>query len=268
MVETRDLPRLGPYALTRMLDQHPLAERWLALHEVEQTSHVAYRFPPHLDRVEQRRFLAVAEQLGDIDHPHLLKVEQFALDTAGSGGPIGGGAGGRAWMICPFTGDADGVRTLSRLIRSKGGALIPDEAEHALGQMLDACRSAHAAGLHHGPITLDDVQVARNGSILLELYGVARALRGLNRANAELVRDEIRSIVEIGYQLITGLRAEEPIIPAHRLVKRLPARWSHWLARGLDPSDGFDTADDALSALRQPVTVPARVQLAFSNSGR
>lgn len=256
MVETRDLPRLGPYALTRMLDQHPLAQRWLALHEVEQTSHVAYRFPSPLDKAEQRRFLTIAEQLGDIDHPHLLKVEQFTLDAGNAHANIG--AGGRAWLICPFTGDADGVRTLGRLIRSKGGALMPDEAEHAIGQVLDACRAAHAAGLHHGPLTLDDVLVARNGSVQLELYGVARALRGLGRGNAELVRDEIRSIVEIGYQLITGLRADEPIIPAHRLVKRLSSRWTNWLGRGLDPSDGFDSAQDAIDALRQ---MPLRVQV-------
>ncbi len=131
----------------------------------------------------------------------------------------------------------------------RGGQLSPDEAERAVTQLLEAVESAHTAGVRHGPIGLAEVLIDRRGSLLVELYGLERAMRGLGAGDAELARDEVRSVVEIGYQLITGLRAEAPLIPADRLVKKLDVLWARWLAHGLDPAGGFETVDEAIAAL-------------------
>jgi hypothetical protein len=247
MAPVQDVSRLGPYVLTRSLTRHPMAERWLALHERDQTSHIAYRFPIRRDKAEQRRFLAAAEHLAALDHPHILRPEFYTFDTLS-----------HPWIICPFSGDADGVRPLSRLLRDKGGQLMLDEAHRAVSHVLEACAHAHERVMHHGPMEIDDVLVSRFGGLEVELYGMSRQLRGLTAANEELVRDEVRSIVEIGYQLVTGLRCEAPIIPAQRLVKKLPPRWTAWFDQGLDPSSGFESADEALAALHRPEVQIAR----------
>lgn len=276
-------PKIGPYVLTRDLGpttsfgrSSPVApppvatfglpvrpglwsgpaqpDRFLALHEHKQTSHVAYRFPPARTKAEETRLVAAVEACALVEHPHLLKIEQFTFDIAGQG-----------WIVTPFPGDADGLRTLARLLREKGGQMSPTEVERAVVQLLGAVEAAHAGGLHHGTIALDEVLVDRRGAVMVELYGVATALRtltpgGVARAGAEGVRDEVRSVVEIGYQLVTGLRAEEPIIPAGRLVRKLDPRWDAWFERGLDPSRGFDSAAAAAAALPSSPTrtEPAR----------
>lgn len=238
----------------------PQPDRFLALHESNQTSHIAYRFPPVAGKAEEARLVAAVESASLIDHSHALRIQQFTFDITG-----------QAWIIAPFTGDADGLRTLTRHVRQKGGQCRPDEAERAVQQLLSVIAVAHGGGVLqppvdsetasparavpcHGPITMDEILVDRRGSLLIELYGLARALEQPGRPTLEALRDEIRSIVEIGYQLITGLRAEEPLIPAGRLVRKLDARWDRWLDRGLDPSGGFDSAEAALAALPSVVS--------------
>ncbi len=292
IVDLQHRPRIGPYILTRDLgptvafggssvlrrehadmpamvahaapSARPQPDRFLALHEDNQTSHVAYRFPPVGGKAEEARLVAAVESAALLDHPHALKIQQFTFDITG-----------QAWVITPFSGDVDGLRSLSRLLREKGGQMSPVEAERAVYQLLEVIALAHGGGALqpppglmldgiaplptvsgvaravpcHGPISMDEVLVDRRGSLLIELYGLARALHASQRPTMESLRDEIRSVVEIGYQLITGLRAEHPLIPAGRLVRRLDAKWDEWLNRGLDPSAGFDTADAAMASL-------------------
>ena len=146
-------------------------------------------------------------------------------------------------------GDVDGITTLRTLLRYKGGEMSPDEAERALLQLLQAVHFVHDLGLHHGPIDMNEIHVDRRGSLYIELYGLSRAIRGAGEANPETIRDEVRSLVEIAYTLITGLRAEEPLIPAGRLVKRLSGAWDEWFDHGLNPAGGFDSASEAMDAL-------------------
>lgn len=302
IVDLDQRPRIGPYILTRELGStsrfgvsrlphdHPSPhapaaavlvgsdatsaagsvqpDRFLALHAHAQTSHVAYRFPATPTKAEERRLVAAVESCSLLENSHLLKVQQFTFDLAG-----------QAWVITPFSGDVDGLRTLTRLMKDRGGQMTPLEVELAMGQLLEAVASAHSGAANsmsgsnssgadepsptpafqHGPIHMDEVLVDRHGSLLIELYGIAAMLQGISKPSMELMRDEVRSVVEIGYQLITGLRAEEPMIPAGRIVRGLDARWDRWLSRGLDPSTGFDTATQALAAMPNRQTDGAMV---------
>lgn len=238
MSQDQQQPNFGPYRLVRPLRPSPIADRWLALHEKEQTSHVVHELCYRHDKSAQRRFLSAVENLAELDHPHLLPIERFSL-----------GAGGHAYAITPYTGNPDGLVTLETLLKDKGGQMAPAEVDEALTQILEACQYAHERGHVHGPHVLEQILVDRKGSVWLEMYALPRRLQGLAPGNAELIRDEIRSIAEIGYQLMTGLAADEPRISAGRLVKKLDRRWDEWLDEGLEPSGGFATAEQALSAL-------------------
>lgn len=257
-------PRVGDFALTRDLGRCLVvpAQRFLALHPRRQTSHVAYRFDATDSRIDLARFEAVYDLLStSLDHPHILRLEELRfvpdeLDPRML----------RPWVIAPFAGDADGLRPLSRLLRQKGGQLNQIEAEQAIAQILSALEHAHdptrgrspstRSVIFHGPLGLDEVLVDRHGRVVIELLGFGRRLRGLSQGNSETVRDEIVRVCEIAYELLTGLRAEAPLIPAPRLVPRLDKAWIHWLRVGLDPSRGFESASAALAALPSAIDRP------------
>lgn len=239
-------------------DEAVVAQRYLCLHEVTQTSHVAYRFAPCTSKAARARFEAAFESLKAFTNPHVLRLDAMHFQP-----------GDEPWLFTPFCGDADGLRCLAKLLRQKGGQLSQIEAEQAITQILLALDSAHDAlgkePVYHGSLALDEVLVDRHGRVIIELYGFARRLRGISRGNSETVRDELLRVSEIAYQLLTGLRAEAPLIPATRLVPRLDKAWDQWLRFGLDPSRGFETAKQALDMLpaaveRMLVVVPSRAR--------
>jgi serine/threonine protein kinase len=245
--------RIGPFRLVRKLEAGRLGERWLAFNEQEQTPHVAHRLPLG-GASESRRFIAAVEELAMLRHPHLLTIEQFSLAAAATGhGEFG-------WVVTPFTGSHDGLVMLAGLGRDKaagpGRGMNPLEVERAMVQILEAVEYAHAAGHHHGPIGPEEILVDRRGSLSVELYGLRRRMAGAGSGPglqvppaSEVARDEVRSVVEMGYWLLTGLPAEEPRIEATRLVPRLDRRWDEFFAEGLDPLAGFASAAEALGSL-------------------
>lgn len=247
--------RFGPYRLVRALEAGPLGERWLAVHEVDLSSHVVHRFAARPDKSGQRRFLSAVESVAGLEHPHLAPVEMFALC------PLG-----RGCIVTPYTGNQDGLVTLDALVAAKGGRLTPIEAERAVTHLLEAMEYAEGRGVMHGPLSGSEVVVDRHGRVSIELYGLGMALAGQAR-NSELVRDEVRSAVEIAYRLITGLPAEEPRIAAGKLVKKLEPAWDEWLERGLAAAGGFATAAEARAFLpsvreiEEPVVSPVKLVL-------
>jgi serine/threonine protein kinase len=262
MVELIDRPRLGPYILTRRLSAGVLGHRWLALDERDSTSHLVHRLrlaqsnptdeahaqPAHTPLT----MLHAVQQTAALEHAHILRIEAAALDTKG-----------RPFAVTPYTGDSDGVLTLDTLLRRKGGYMPVDEAKRAMLQLLGAVRYAHEQGLAHGPISLPEIHVDPRGSLVIELYGVVRLLSGHTAAlsRTEIERAEVRSVFEIGYQLVTGLRPERPIIPAGRVMAELDQSWDDVFETGLGDT-GFTTAAHALSAVQSlRVSVDAGKQM-------
>jgi serine/threonine protein kinase len=230
--------RIGPFRLVRRLEAGPVGERWLAFNEHEQTSHVAHRIPL-AGGAGTRRFVSASEATAALRHPHLLPIEHYSLGAANTG-----------WIVTPYTGSHDGLVPLSKLLLDKGGRMQPVEVERALTQLLDAVEYAHALGYHHGEIGMEEILVDRRGSLAVELYGLRRRLAGSQgRPAPEVARDEVRSIVAIGYEALTGLSAEDPRIEATRLIVKLDRRWDEFFAEGLDPLAGYLTAGEALGAL-------------------
>ncbi len=233
--------RLGPFRLTRRLTDGTFGERWLALHEGVMSSHVIYRFAPaHRDG-----FLAMMERAATLNHGHILKIEHFDIDDQG-----------QPFCVTPFTGDRDGVLTLGQLIRAKGGMFSLEEAKRGADQVLSAIAHAHRLGCPHGPLSMDEILVDRHGSLKLELYGVARMLGHPENDLAEQQRREVQNAMAILYQMITGLRYEEPLILPGRVIAGLNKCWDHLFETGLQ-EPGFASGAHALAALRACATDPA-----------
>lgn len=229
--------RFGPYELVRPLRPGVLSGRWLARHTLETTNHVVHIFDLAGDRSERRRFLESVEAVASFDDPHALPIEQFSLCTTG-----------RGWVVTPFTGDQDGLLLLTDLVEAKSGRLGLAEVSRVLEQVLRLSESGHAAALCHGVLDARSVLIDRRGAVKIELYGLRARLAG-DSPDAERIRDEVRSIAGIAYECLTGVPAEEPMIPIGRLVKKLSKGWRQWFEHALDAARGFANPSEALASL-------------------
>ncbi len=244
----------GPYRFVRRLEDTRFAERWMAVHERDLTSHVVYRYALKDLDGSRRRFLQVAQELAELDHPHIQSISQSALDSEG-----------RGCIVTVHPGHAEGLLTISSLLTLKGGRMMAVEAHRAISQLLDASAYGHFRGQAHGPISMDQVLVDRHGRTIIELYGLDRRLGADNTPHAELARLETYSILEIGYRLLTGFRPDATPVPPTQVVKKLVGKavlkeidlgWDGFFAVGLKKFGGFATAEAAMANL--PPAIPRR----------
>lgn len=212
-------------------------ERWVVLDEQSNTNHMLYRFAPSHDASARRLFSAVQE-MSAVRHTHLLRIESLSFDSQE-----------RLCVITPYTGNQDGLVTLGDLLIQRDGKLEPAEAIRCLTHLLEASNAAADAGLDHGPLDTQEILVDRYGSVHIELYGLRSALNPKG-TRADRITDEVHSIVKIGYRMLVGLEpvAEDRIAPT-RVVRKLDRLWDRWFAIGLDPIDGFASAEEALRML-------------------
>ncbi|MFG0306083.1 MAG: hypothetical protein ACF8Q5_07695 [Phycisphaerales bacterium JB040] len=259
MPRTPPLTQLGHFKIVRALRPSAHAQRFLAIDEHTNLNITLHGIDLPDETSERRRLVAAVERLAAFRHPHVLDIDTFSL-----------GPDHRLWVSTPFTGNHEGLVLLSDLTELRGGPLAPAEVSCGIAHLLDAIRHAHSNSLSHGPITPDEIQCDRRGSLFIEFYGLERLRDGLQPANDLLIRDEIRSIVSLAYTLLTGLDSAEPRIRASRLMKRSDRAWDQWIEAGLDPFAGFATAKEAIDALpgspttdeaRPPVTILSKLGL-------
>lgn len=190
---------------------------------------------------DARRFHELVAPVRSLESNHATPIENVIADACG-----------HHWLVTPYLGTCDGLLTLDRLCRLKdSGQFCEHETERAVEHLLDVSAVAHGRGLVHGRLAADEVLVNRHGSLVVELYGLTRRLGiGSQGVSASPAHDEVRSVAEIAYTMLTGtLAAPEPYIPAGRIAKKLSATWEAWLAYALDPARGFDSPAAALHAL-------------------
>ena len=236
-----DGSKLGPYIIRRELQAGYCGQRWLAVHDRAQSTHVLHRIEGFTDRVDQRRLIRAFESLSPGQNPHRLEVSEFAFDHEGC-----------ALVITPYPGNQDGLTTLKTLLEAKGGQMELREVCRAARHLLQAVGDAQQAGLQHGPVLAQEVLIDRHGSLLIELYGFALTLGikpAWSSAAPDACRDEIRSVVELSYFLLTGVKCEEPHIPVSSVLPRCEKSIERWLEHGLDPASGYTTAEEAIEAL-------------------
>ncbi|HYE60690.1 MAG TPA: hypothetical protein VD997_01725 [Phycisphaerales bacterium] len=234
----------GPYRLVRALEptrvgpresnpvRSPQALRWSAVHERETSGHLVYTLELAKHRLNARRFTSALEAISVLRHAHVLPIETYALDEQWGG-----------VVVSPYLGDPGGVVTLDELVEAKGGRMDPFEVQRSATHMLEALAAAHSCGLADGNLWLDRVHVDPRGSLHIELLGLWREMwRGGDVAEV-VARDDVRSVAAMAFRMLTGVEhGTGPGAPLDR-------RWEHWLRRGLDPIDGFTTAEEALREL-------------------
>jgi serine/threonine protein kinase len=217
-------PDFGPYRVVRPLPQGPMGDRWLAVHNRDFSSHVVHRFAHRLDRAAQRKFAASVQPILALRHAHILAVQGFSFTTLGN-----------PWLVTPFTGNHDGLLTLSDHIRGKGGRLAAFEVQRATSQMLHALAYAHGKGVVNGGIKPTQILVDRHGSLSFELFGLGPALS----ADATKVDPaaEVRDLGGLAYRMLTGCRPRFTrsgmLLPPSAIVPRLDRAWDGWLGRAV-----------------------------------
>tara|TARA_R110002072_G_scaffold42064_21_gene118829 strand:- start:86710 stop:87564 length:855 start_codon:yes stop_codon:yes gene_type:complete len=234
----------GPYKLVRTLGNAHGATRYAVLCSRTDTNYMLYRFE-HITNVKERRALFNALlKMSTLKHAHLLNIESVSYDD-----------NGRLCVVTPYTGNHDGLVTLDQLLNIRDGKLGEVESTRALGHLLDAIRLAHKHEIYNGQINPDDILVDRYGCLQIQLYGFETiAHRSINQAptqseRAMLITDEIRSVVDLAYTMMTGLKATDDRIAPSRVIKKLDKNWDTWFDIGLDPIDGFDNIEHAINAL-------------------
>lgn len=212
--------------------------RFVVLCNKTDTNYMLYRFDSVSNHQHRRRMFDAFMTMSTLEHAHLLKIESVSYDDHG-----------RLCVITPYTGNHEGLVTLADLLENRGGKLSTVEAARAIEHLLDAGAYAHAAGICNGPIGAEDVLVDRFGCIQIELYGCATLMSGVSASVPVLISDEIRSLADLGYTLMTGLPTTGQRVEPSRLIRRLDRAWDAWFELGLDPIDGFENATHAINAM-------------------
>jgi hypothetical protein len=243
----------GQYRLVRPQSAVHGLERWVVLDEQSNSNHMLYRFAPIHDTTARRLFGAV-HSLTAVNHAHLLKMESVSFDELG-----------RLCVITPYTGNQDGLVTLSELMAQRDGKLEPVEGIRCLTHLLEASQAGADRGITHGLISADEILVDRFGSVQIELYGLDTVLNHLESSTSR-VTDEVRSIVKIAYKMLVGLESgpADRLAPS-RMVRKLDKLWDKWFSIGLDPVDGFVSA---AAIAKLPTSPNAAEALASHTSAR
>lgn len=152
---------LGRYSLERELGRGGMGTVYLA-RDVRLDRPVAIKFlraDLAADPDARSRFLREARTAARLAHPHIIPI--FAVDSDGP----------RPFLVMAVV---DGETLGARLRRR--GALPPDEAERLLRELAWGLGYAHAHGVVHCDITLENVLLERDsGRALLSDFGLATA---------------------------------------------------------------------------------------------
>ena len=240
--------RFGPYRLIRPLTLVEGWERYIALHEQDDTDHLVYRHPALRDGPERRRLLEAVRPMCSVRHPHLLGVSAYSFDQQE-----------RLCLVTPYTGNQEGLVTLDDLVERRSGRLEVPEVARCVEHLLGAVSAARAAGISGGPVRAERVQVDRRGSLRIELYGLPSADRA--RRGVCTGADEVRAIGALAVWLLTGIRQEVPPTTVARIAGRQARVWEDWLETALDPVGGFETPEEALASLPGRDTPPGEAVL-------
>ena len=227
---------LGRFSLERELGRGGMGTVYLA-RDVRLDRPVAIKclHPELAARPEaRRRFLAEARTAAGLAHPHIVSI--FAVEE-------------RENLACFVMALVDG-ETLGERIRRRG-PLPPDDAERMLRETAWALGYAHAHGVVHRDLTLENILLERStGRALLADFGLAGASEAVESAPIfgtpgflapEIIRGEpatprsdLYALGVVGYTALSGRPPFEAETASQLLAKHLvqPAAPLAPLARG------------------------------------
>ena len=266
--------QLGKYKLTEKLGSGGMAHVFKAFQSgVER--HVAVKvMHAHLadDPDFQDRFRREARSVGQLTHPHIVRVIEFEND------------GDNAYMVMEYMPGG----TLRDLLFEMNGAMLPKEAVAIVKQLADALRYAHRRGMIHRDIKPDNVMFTdeRHEHAVLTDFGIARmrdqtmlTMSGTLLGTPEYMapetikgdevdgRADLYSLGAMLYEMVTGqapfsagtpyavmMKHVSATVPRPREVNRsISAELERLILRALekDPNRRFQSADEMLVALQR-----------------
>jgi hypothetical protein len=230
------LHRFGPYKLFRQLNALGHWERWIALHERDDTDHVVYRHARSLDAFERRRMLQIVSKVSRPKHPHLLPINAYSFDETD-----------RLCLVSPYTGNQEGLVPIKHLLARRSGRLEVPEVARCVEHLLEGIACARSHGVWVDEIDPDRVLIDRRGSVIYELYGIVNPR--LCDPIAGPVSDEIRAIAQIAAWLLTGVEPSIAPVSVTKVAGRQAKAWDAWISAAIDPLGGFERIDDAIASM-------------------
>ncbi len=231
----------GPYKLIRSIGSVHGASRYIVLCNRTDTNYTLYRFENiHNQHIRRQAFHAFLK-MSAVEHPHIHKIISATYDDRG-----------QLCVITPYTGNHEGIVLLDDLLHRQDGKFGVIEASRAIEHLLGAVAHAHKHGIVNGTIKQEDLLVDRYGCLQIQFYGYESSIRSSEDQSASKssdINDEVRSIIDHGYTMLTGLTTAGERINPSRVIKRLDRAWDTWFDIGLDPLDGFESVEHAINAM-------------------
>ncbi|MFK7883628.1 MAG: hypothetical protein AB8F26_05525 [Phycisphaerales bacterium] len=228
--------RFGPYKLVRQLAPLGPWQRWIALHEGNDTDHIVYRNPAAANSADRRRLLPLVEKISRPRHAHLLPIEAYSFDDSGS-----------LCLVSPYTGNQEGLVSIGHLLSCRSGRLEVGEVARCVEHLLEAIAEARRCGVWVSQLDPARVLIDRRGSVIYELYGLVNPKIAEHPPGP--VADEIRSVAEIAAWLLTGIEPGLATVSVARVAGRTARGWDAWVSTAVDPLGGFDSIEDAYASM-------------------
>jgi formylglycine-generating enzyme required for sulfatase activity/tRNA A-37 threonylcarbamoyl transferase component Bud32 len=262
--EIANFPQVPGYRILRRLGQGGMATVYLATQESldRPVSIKVMAFNALTDETSKQRFENEARTIAKLQHPSIVSIYE-----------VGRTADGRMYYIMPYLPNGD----LSQRELSNDEPRIAD----VLRALLDALDYAHARGIVHRDVKLENVLFDSDNRPLLADFGIALSktenvritTAGLavgssgcmapEQARGDAVdgRADLYSVGVLAYELLVGelpFRSSDAVslalMHAQKPIPRLPAAKKHWqgfidksLAKS--PDDRFQNAQQMLDAL-------------------
>jgi serine/threonine-protein kinase len=194
----------------------------------------------------QERFRRECKLAGQIRHPHILPVWDYAVQ-------------GRPYIVMPFIEDGTDLATILNK-----GPIEPERAVNIVRQVASALDAAHRKGLRHRDVKPSNIMVEPDGDeeqVLLFDWGIAQPI---DTSGAPPVTRLDQLVGTPAY--IAPERLSDKITPDHRAdVYSLAVVLFECLA-GHKPFDGEDMAILTAQVLRDPPPLPDHLPPALNDA--
>ena len=262
--EIANFPQVPGYRILRRLGQGGMATVYLANQESldRPISIKVMAFNALTDETSKQRFENEARTIAKLSHPSIVSIYE-----------VGRTADGRMYYIMPYLPNGD----LSQRELSNDEPRIAD----ILRALLDALDYAHARGIVHRDVKLENVlfdsdnrplladfgiALTKNENVRITTAGLAVGSSGCmapEQARGDAVdgRADLYSVGVLAYELLVGelpFRSSDAVslalMHAQKPIPRLPAAKKHWQsfidkALAKAPEDRFQNAQQMLDAL-------------------
>lgn len=152
----REGQQLGNYRLLQLLGRGGFADVYLGEHLFLNTQAAIKVMQTRLESEEPENFLREARTIGNLVHPHIIRVLDFGVE------------GGIPFLVMDYAPNGN-----LRQRHPKGGQLAPIGIISYVKQVADALQYAHERKLIHRDIKPENMLVGRNKEILLSDFGIA-----------------------------------------------------------------------------------------------